>query len=100
MERFRRTYKYELFSLYDDVTQKTLEHRLQNSLNNIAGGQKTGRTSFFATAPLLQSTFFPEIKPFYPTPWSICSSRQASTTGKEKGKQYTNTYSIAINMRP
>lgn len=29
MERFRRTYKYELFNLYDDVTQKSIEQRLK-----------------------------------------------------------------------
>lgn len=29
MERFWRTYKYELFNLYDDVTQKAIEQRLK-----------------------------------------------------------------------
>lgn len=29
MERFWRTYKYELFNLYDDVTQKSIEQRLK-----------------------------------------------------------------------
>ena len=29
MERFWRTYKYELFSLYDDVTLKAIEERLK-----------------------------------------------------------------------
>lgn len=29
MERFWRMYKYELFNLYDDVTQKSIEQRLK-----------------------------------------------------------------------
>lgn len=32
MERFRRTYKYELFSLYDDVTQKAIGERLKTRI--------------------------------------------------------------------